>query len=96
MIRRTALGIVGEAFQINGRPTCAGRTWQGQRVEGLLPNARLVQGLFDDLNPQTRGRWAYPDTGRWDPARNTAEFVAAMPEWRAHGLLAFTLNLQGG
>ena len=24
------------------------------------------------------------------------EFIAAMPEWRAHGLLSFTLNLQGG
>ncbi len=59
-------------------------------------NARLVQGTFDDLNPETVGRWAYPDTGRWDPDRNTREFVAAMPEWRRHGLLAFTLNLQGG
>jgi hypothetical protein len=41
-------------------------------------------------------RWAYPDTGQWDADRNTREFIAAMPEWRRHGLLAFTLNLQGG
>lgn len=34
--------------------------------------------------------------GRWDPRRNTLGFAAAMPEWRRHGLLAFTLNLQGG
>ena len=27
---------------------------------------------------------------------HTREFLAAMPEWRRHGLLAFTLNLQGG
>ena len=40
--------------------------------------------------------WAYPDTGKWDAERNTREFLAAMPEWRRHGLLAFTLNLQGG
>jgi hypothetical protein len=40
--------------------------------------------------------WKYPDTGSWDPERNTAEFVAAMPGWRADGLLAFTVNLQGG
>jgi len=59
-------------------------------------NARLIQGIFDDLNPQTRERWAYPDTGKWDPDRNTREFVAAMPEWRRHGLLSFTLGLQGG
>jgi len=56
----------------------------------------MVQGIFDDLNPQTRSRWAYPDTGRWDPERNTREFIEAMPSWRAHGLLSFTINLQGG
>ena len=56
----------------------------------------MVQGIFDDQNPETRGRWAYPDGQAWDPERNTREFIAAMPEWRRHGLLAFTLNLQGG
>src|SRR3974377_556187 len=56
----------------------------------------MVQGIFDDLNPQTAGRWTYPDTGCWDPERNTREFVAAMPEWRNRGLLCFTINLQGG
>jgi hypothetical protein len=94
--RATDISIAGDAFLINGRPTYEGRTWNGRRIEGLLLNARLVQGIFDDLNPKTRGRWAYPDTGRWDPDRNTREFVAALPEWRRHGLLAFTLNLQGG
>lgn len=93
---RTVVEIRGADFHINGRPTYEGRTWDGTRLEGLLPNARLVQGIFDDLNPATRERWAYADTGRWDADRNTAEFIAAMPAWRAHGLLAFTLNLQGG
>jgi hypothetical protein len=65
------------------------------RVEGLLMNARLVQGVFDDLNPETRAMWAYPD-GPWDPERNTDEFVATMDSWRAAGLLSFTINLQGG
>lgn len=92
----TEVAVVGEDFHINGRPTYEGREWNGRRIEGLLMNARLVQGIFDDLNPDTRGRWAYPDTGEWDPERNTREFLAAMPEWRRHGLLAFTLNLQGG
>ena len=95
-VPRTTVAIAGDAFLINGRPTYAGRTWQGRRIEGLLLNARMVQGAFDDLNPQTAGRWAYPDTGRWDAERNTREFMAAMPAWRAHGLLAFTINLQGG
>ncbi len=94
--RKTEVSIRGEAFSINGRPTYPGRTWKGMKIEGLLLNARLVQGIFDDLNPETVGRWAYPDTGRWDPERNAREFVAAMPEWRKHGLLCFTINLQGG
>ena len=65
------------------------------RVEGLLFNSRMVQGIFDDLNPATRRLWDYPD-GPWDPERNSREFVAAMSKWREHGLLAFTINLQGG
>jgi CubicO group peptidase (beta-lactamase class C family) len=94
--RKTEVSIQGDAFRINGRPTYEGRTWQGHKIEGLLLNSRMVQGIFDDLNPETVGRWAYPDTGKWDPERNTREFIAAMPEWRKHGLLAFTINLQGG
>lgn len=93
---RTQVTLVGEQFHINGQPTYPGRTWEGHRIEGLLLNARTVQAIFDDLNPATRGRWAYPDTGRWDPERNTTEFLAALPEWREHGLLAVTVNLQGG
>ncbi|MGA2325443.1 MAG: hypothetical protein ABSH05_04080 [Bryobacteraceae bacterium] len=94
--RRTGVEIRGDQFLIDGQPTYKGRTWQGHRIEGLLLNSRMVQGIFDDLNPKTRSRWRYPDTGRWDAERNTREFVAAMPEWRRHGLLAFTINLQGG
>jgi hypothetical protein len=94
--RHTVVAIRGDDFLINGEPTLKARTWQGASLEGLLPNARLVQGIFDDDNPQTRARWVYPDSGKWDPERNTAEFTAAMAGWRQHGLLAFTLNLQGG
>jgi hypothetical protein len=96
MTRKTQVGIEGEQFTLNGRLTYEGVTWQCARVEGLLMNARLVQAIFDDRNPQTASRWAYPDTGVWDAERNTQEFIAAMPTWRAHGLLAMTLNLQGG
>ena len=96
MQRHTHVTIVGDQFFINARPTYDGVRWQGHRIEGLLFNARMVQAIFDDLNPATRTRWAYPDTGVWDPERNTREFVAAMPQWRRHGLLAFTVNLQGG
>jgi hypothetical protein len=94
--RQTEVGISGNEFQINGRPTYAGRTWKGHQVQGLLLNSRMVQAIFDDRNPATISQWAYPDTGKWDPERNTREFIAAMPDWRRHGLLAFTVNLQGG
>jgi hypothetical protein len=94
--RRTNVSIVGEDFHINGRPTYPGRTWQGHRVEGLLLNCRMVQATFDDLNSETANRWAYADTGKWDADRNVREFIAAMPDWRRHGLLAFTVNFQGG
>ena len=70
--------------------------WNGHKIEGLLFNSRMVQGIFDDRNPETVNKWAYPDTGKWDAERNTREFIAAMPSWREHGLLAFTINLQGG
>jgi len=83
-------------FYINGKLTYEGRTWEGHKIEGLLMNSRMVQGIFDDLNPETRGKFAYPDTKKWDPDRNTDEFVAAMPLWYSYGLNAFTLNLQGG
>jgi hypothetical protein len=56
----------------------------------------MVQAIFDDLNPETRDRWAYPDTGRWDPERNVQEFVEMLPVYRQHGLLAVTVNFQGG
>jgi hypothetical protein len=93
--RKTEVAIRGDGFLINGQPTYAGRAWRGRSVEGLLLNSRMVQGIFDDLNPETQAKWAYPDTGRWDPERDTREFLAATPEWRRHGLLAFTINLQG-
>ncbi|MDX1964693.1 MAG: hypothetical protein SFX18_16205 [Pirellulales bacterium] len=94
--RKTVVGIDGEKFTINGQPTYLGREWNGHKIEGLLFNSRMVQATFDDLNPRTASRWAYSDTGTWNADRNTREFLAALPSWRRHGLLAITLNLQGG
>ncbi|HEX4949915.1 MAG TPA: hypothetical protein VFZ34_24830 [Blastocatellia bacterium] len=93
---KTNVSIQGDRFFINGRPTYEGRSYKGMKIEGLLMNSRMVQGIYDDRNPETRSRWNYPDTGKWDAERNTREFIAAMPGWRKHGLLAFTINLQGG
>jgi len=96
MTTLTRIEIRGSDFWLDGAPTYPGRQWNGQRIEGLLLNARTVQAIFDDLNPDTRLRWVYPDTGEWDPERNVREFVAMLPEYRRYGLLAVTVNFQGG
>jgi hypothetical protein len=93
---KTEVTIIGEDFYINGEPTLKGRIWNGYRIEGLLPNSRMVNGIFDDLNTETINLWKYHDTGEWDPNRNTEEFLKNMPVWKAHGLLSFNINFQGG
>lgn len=93
---RPTVSIEGNQFLMDGEPSYKGRYWEGHKIEGLLMNSRMVQGIFDDMNPETAPKWKYPDTGIWDPERNTDEFVSAMDAWHAHGLLSFTINLQGG
>lgn len=92
----TQISIQGDQFFIDGRPTYAERQYHGYPIEGLLLNSRMVQAIFDDENPETVALWAYPDTGQWDPERNVQEFIAMLPTYRDHGVLALTLNLQGG
>jgi hypothetical protein len=92
----TAIAIDGEDWFIDGAPTYVGRTFRGWRIEGLLLNSRMANGVFDDANPLTRHLWAYPDSGRWDPERNTLELARALPAYRARGLFAVAVNLQGG
>ncbi len=92
----TEVTIRGTDFYIDGKPTYEKRTFEGKRIEGLLFNVRAVQATFDDENPETAKRWAYPDTGVWDAERNVNEFCAALSDWRDNGVLAFTANFQGG
>lgn len=92
----TQVSISDVEFLLDGKPTYPGRRFEGHRVQGLLFNVRAVQATFDDANPATRHLWAYPDTSVWDPDRNTQGFCQALPSWRTHGVLAFTINFQGG
>ncbi len=94
--RLTSVSIINNQFFINGQPTYKGRNWNNYKIEGLLMNSRMVQGIFDDENPKTKATFIYNDTKTWDPNRNTNEFISNMPVWKSHGLLAFTLNMQGG
>jgi hypothetical protein len=93
---QTIVEIRGDQFYINGKPTYEKRYWNGYKIEGLLLNSRMVQGIFDDLNPETTDNWKYSDTKNWDPERNTSEFVRNMNNWQSYGLLSFTINMQGG
>jgi len=93
--RTTALSIVGNAFHINGKPTYPGRSFRGNKVEGLLFTSRMVNCILNDQNPETRGMWSYRD-GPWDPDRNTREFIAALPLYKSHGLTSVAFNIQGG
>jgi hypothetical protein len=109
---QTVVGIHGSQFTINGNPTytaASGFASADPNLQGTLLNVRAVQAIFDDANYPTEGSrahpytsntmgpvfWDYPD-GPWDPERNLREFLAALPDWRHAGILAFTVNLQGG
>lgn len=92
----TTITINEDQFFINGKPTYEKRYWKGNKIEGLLLNSRMVQGIFDDENPETVKNWIYPDTKKWDADRNTNEFILNMEKWKSYGLLSFSLNMQGG
>jgi hypothetical protein len=93
--QKTVISVEGDAFHVNGKPTYPGRTYAGRKVEGLLFTSRMANAIIDDHNPETRGVWAYAD-GPWDPERNTSEFIANLPRYRALGLTSVSVNVQGG
>ncbi len=87
----TVVSIHEDKFYINDKLTYQGRLWNGHNIQGLLFNARLVQGIFDDLNPETSSRWIYPDTKTWDPQRNTKDFIENMSKGN-YWLLEFVMK----
>jgi hypothetical protein len=110
--QQTVVGIRWSLFTINGHPTYtpeAGFPNANTNLAGTLLNVRAVQAIFDDANYPAQGSAKTPYTsntmgevsfeypgGKWDPERQTAEFVEALADWRRAGLMAFTVNLQGG
>lgn len=106
---QTVVGISGENFLINGQLTYSDIAGAPTAMHGLLFNVRGVNATFDDLALGAGGLPAgflddpgnHPDNnfagyGSWNPSANTDRFVAALPSWRAKGVLAVTLNFQGG
>lgn len=90
-MNQTVLSIKGDKFYINGQPTY--RDIPNCPHEGLLMNARFIQGIYDDKTGLDR----YQRFGRhFDPETNTQELIQSLPEWYAAGLRAFTVGVQGG
>ncbi|MEM2741393.1 MAG: hypothetical protein QXD95_04525 [Nitrososphaeria archaeon] len=90
------VGIKGEKFYIDGKLTYSDIPNVNPEVLGMLLNSRMVQALFDDENPDTQFLWNYPDGSKFDPDRNTEEFINALPIYKKFGLIGFTINLQCG
>ena len=63
---------------------------------GRLMNSRMVQATFEDENPETAKLFVYADGSPLDLNRQTNEFIAALPEYRRYGVIACTVNFQGG
>jgi hypothetical protein len=91
-----AVSVKGEIFLLNGKPTYVEVPNVNPRAIGLLLNTRMVQALFEDENSETQKLWCYPDGSEFDPERNTNEFIAALPLYKAYGVIAFTVNMQCG
>lgn len=66
---------------IDGAPTNPGAP-----AEGLVMNARMVQATVDHTD----------QAPSWDAEANTQSFIDHLRHYRAHGLNAITVNLQGG
>ena len=91
---KTRVSTQGESFLINDKLTYSEVENSRPGVHGLLMNARFIQGIFDDRAvPERFARFGHEV---FDPAANTDRLIAALPDWYAHGLRAFTVGLQGG
>ena len=76
----TRVSIADGRWHINGEVT-----YRGAETEGLLLNVRMVNVTFEDQRRLD-----------FDAEANSDEFIAQIPDYVAHGVRAFTLNLQGG
>jgi hypothetical protein len=106
-IRGTRFTLNGEVTYTAG----SGFPSANQSIEGTLLNVRAVQAIFSDANYPQSGTRAHPyDSGKFglgpvsfdypdapfSSERNLHEFLQALSSWRKCGVLAITVNLQGG
>ena len=93
MAGATVIGIKGDGFTINGQPTYAGKRWRAHKIEGLLLNSRATPSSTTESLDRRRLGLCRRAVGC---RAQHKEFVAQLPTYRAHGLLAVSVNLQGG
>jgi len=91
---KTKITIDGKRFRINGELVYSEIPGSDPAVHGLLFNQRMIQGVFDDAG--NRNLYNQLALAEFDPEKNTDNLIAALPEWYAAGLRAFTVGLQGG
>lgn len=80
VLRKTRVSIDKRRWHLDGTVT-----YRGAKAEGLLMNVRMVNAVFEDAKRP-----------KFDPEANTDRFLGKIPDYAAHGVRAFTLNLQGG
>ena len=90
------ISIQGDKFLFDDRLTYSDFPTAKPEALGRLMNSRMVQATFDDENPETIKLFNYLDGSPFNPDRQTDEFVAALPSYRRHGVIAATVNFQGG
>ena len=78
--RETRVSIEKEQWLLNGAVT-----YRGAKAEGRFMNVRMVNAIFEDSRRP-----------EFDPEANTARLIEKIPDYVAHGVRAFSLNLQGG
>lgn len=76
----TRVSIKESKWHINGSVT-----YPGAPAEGLLMNVRMVNSTFEDAKKP-----------EFDAEANTKKIIDNIPDYVAHGVRGFTLNLQGG
>lgn len=92
---KTRYSIIDDNFYINDVKTYTEIDESNEKVQGLLFNARFIQGVFDDKNPENKD--IYHRFGKkFDPLRNTEDLILSLKEWYECGLRAITVGLQGG
>jgi len=90
---KTKLSIQGNKFLINDRLSYSEFPRCPQEYQGLLMNARFIQGIFDDQRDKAR----FNRFGRtFDAEQNTEELITALHEWYQYGIRAITVGFQGG